>query len=326
MNVHHLELFYYVAKHEGITEAVRRMPYGIQQPAVSGQMLDLEGELGVKLFQRRPFVLTPAGEELYTYVYPFFSRMEEVRGRVRGEGIEHLRLAASTSVLANHLPNVLENMKADFPKLRLTLREAHSPSAETALLKQEADIAVSLLHGKLPSGIRSEKLIEAPLILLAPKAWGTRSFDEICEPALKGDFRITEPLISLLADETVARLFQKGIADLGLSWIPEIEVTTLEMVVSYVSKGLGYGVSVAIPSVDLPDDVCIIPLKNFTPLVLGLLWVGELPYPAEKFREAALEYAVKLRRLGVSENKTKTVVKKKTKTKKSAKESAKKKK
>ena len=33
MNIHHLELFYYVAKFGGISEAVRNMPYGIQQPA-----------------------------------------------------------------------------------------------------------------------------------------------------------------------------------------------------------------------------------------------------------------------------------------------------
>ena len=47
MNVHYLELFYYVAKHGGISAAVRKIPYGIQQPAVSGQMTKLEQELGV---------------------------------------------------------------------------------------------------------------------------------------------------------------------------------------------------------------------------------------------------------------------------------------
>jgi len=62
MNVHHLELFYYVAKHGGISAAVRAIPYGIQQPAVSGQMGKLEQELDVKLFERSPFRLTPAGE------------------------------------------------------------------------------------------------------------------------------------------------------------------------------------------------------------------------------------------------------------------------
>ncbi len=55
MNVHHLELFYYVARHGGITEAVRNIPYCIRQPAVSGQVAQLEEYLGVTLFQRRPF-------------------------------------------------------------------------------------------------------------------------------------------------------------------------------------------------------------------------------------------------------------------------------
>ena len=61
MNVHHLELFYYVAKHQGISAAVRHIPYGIQQPAVSGQMLALESNLGVRLFERVPFRLTAPG-------------------------------------------------------------------------------------------------------------------------------------------------------------------------------------------------------------------------------------------------------------------------
>src|ERR1039458_6525254 len=61
MNVHHLELFYYVARHGGIMPAVRNIPYGIQQPAVSAQVAQLEEFLGVTLFQRRPFSLTPPG-------------------------------------------------------------------------------------------------------------------------------------------------------------------------------------------------------------------------------------------------------------------------
>ena len=68
MNVHHLELFFYVAKHGGISSAVRHMPYGIQQPAVSGQILQLEEYLGQKLFHRRPFSLTPGGERLFRFI------------------------------------------------------------------------------------------------------------------------------------------------------------------------------------------------------------------------------------------------------------------
>ena len=75
MNVHHLELFYYVAKHGGISAAVRGIPYGIQQPAVSGQMGKLEEDVGVKLFERSPFKLTPAGVRLFAHVQPFFEAL-----------------------------------------------------------------------------------------------------------------------------------------------------------------------------------------------------------------------------------------------------------
>ena len=75
MNIHHLELFYYVAKHGGIAAAVRNMPYGIQQPAVSGQIARLEEALGAKLFNRRPFSLLPAGVELFELVKPCYTTM-----------------------------------------------------------------------------------------------------------------------------------------------------------------------------------------------------------------------------------------------------------
>src|SRR6476660_6159493 len=84
VNIHHLELFYYVARHGGITEAVRNIPYGIQQPAVSGQVAQLEEYLGVVLFQRRPFALTGAGEKLYKFIQPFFSNLDQIASELQG--------------------------------------------------------------------------------------------------------------------------------------------------------------------------------------------------------------------------------------------------
>src|ERR1044071_359774 len=83
MNVHHLELFYYVAKHGGISAAVRNIPYGIQQPAVSGQMRALEEDVGAKLFERSPFRLTAAGERLFLHARPFFENLESVATELR---------------------------------------------------------------------------------------------------------------------------------------------------------------------------------------------------------------------------------------------------
>jgi len=77
MNPHQLELFYHVAKFKGVSRAARQMPYGIQQPSVSAQVNALERDLGVTLYERRPFKLTPAGEELFKFVEPFFGRIAQ---------------------------------------------------------------------------------------------------------------------------------------------------------------------------------------------------------------------------------------------------------
>src|SRR3954469_14234552 len=111
MNIHHLELFYYVARHGGISEAVRKIPYGIQQPAVSAQVGQLEQSLGLTLFQRRPFGLTGAGQELFTFIQPFFENLEKVAARLRSGVSQHVRLGASEIVLREHLPSVLQEVR-----------------------------------------------------------------------------------------------------------------------------------------------------------------------------------------------------------------------
>src|ERR1044071_589027 len=123
MNIHHLELFYYVARHGGISEAVRNMPYGIQQPAISGQVIQLEEDLGVTLFHRRPFSLTPAGKQLYDFIKPFFNNLTPMAEKLRGGVSQHLRIAASETMLRSHLPPILQELRKNFPKLKVSLRE-----------------------------------------------------------------------------------------------------------------------------------------------------------------------------------------------------------
>jgi len=290
MNVHHLELFFYVAKYEGITEAVRKMPYGIQQPAVSGQILQLERSLGVKLFHRRPFALTPAGDELYDFVYPFFSRLDHVASRLRGEESQHLRLAASAVVLSNHLPRVLKDMRKDFPALRLTLREVKSTEVESALQKQEADVAVTIIHRKPAPGIKRIKLLELPLVLLAPADSDATKFTDLARLAVGGELH--EPLITLPPIEKISSLFQEGLAKRKLRWETSLEVSDLSLIAEYVGNGFGYGAAVDIPGVELPDTIRKIRLpSDFAPLVIGILHTGDLKPVAQSFVSIASQHA-----------------------------------
>src|SRR5208337_5388649 len=115
MNIHHLELFYYVARHGGISEAVRNMPYGIQQPAVSGQIAQLEEHLGVTLFQRRPFSLTAQGHRLFDFIQPFFSNLDTIESELQGGHGHSLRIGGSTIVLREYIPDLAQKLRKKFP-------------------------------------------------------------------------------------------------------------------------------------------------------------------------------------------------------------------
>lgn len=269
MNIHHLELFYYVAKHGGISEAVRNMPYGIQQPAISGQVIQLEEHLSVTLFHRRPFALTPPGQELYDYIKPFFDNLTPMAEKLRGGVSQHLRIAASETVLRNYLPGMLQDLRGQYPKLKVSLREGYHPQVVTWLMQQEIDLAIGLLGGKPPVGVQAVALFKLPLVLLVPKNSKLASAED-----LWGQDRIGEMLITVPSNEPIRRAFGEGLAQRHVDWPSGIEVSSVEMVQTYVANGYGIGVTVHVPRLKLHPKVKPLPLEGFDEVTFGVLWQG----------------------------------------------------
>jgi len=291
MNIHHLELFYYVARHGGISEAVRNIPYGIQQPAVSGQIAQLEEYLGATLFHRRPFALTPAGEKLYKFIQPFFSGVDAIASELQGGAMHQLRIGSADIVLRDHLPELLQMVRKKFPKLKVTLREGYQPELESMLEKQEIDLAVTVTEGKPISGIHSLMLMQLPMILMVPKESPLKSADELW----KRD-KIIEPLICLPANEVMSRNFQQGLSKLGIDWFPSIEINSTDSIESYVANGFGIGLTVSIPKTKMSPKVRALPLRGFPPIIVGALWRGK---PSPPLRTLLDELEARAARLKV---------------------------
>ncbi|MDP0490445.1 MAG: LysR family transcriptional regulator [Verrucomicrobiota bacterium JB023] len=298
MNVHHLELFYFVAKYEGITAAVRKMPYGIQQPAVSGQILQLEQQLGVKLFNRRPFALTPEGEKLYDFAYPFFSRLSEVEESLKGEESRHLRVAASASVLRNHLPDVLGELRDTIPGMRLTLQEAEPSDVPALIVGQKVDIAVTILAGRLAEGLRWEEFLSLPLALHLPPGCEATTLDDLLDDDAWKKGKVGRlPLVGLPAHELLCTRVQDEFDRRNIHWPVSVEVSTLDAVKEYVARGFGIGLGISVPYDAIPDGVRSLVLDDFSPLQLGAMWQGNLKPVAEKFILSARQRAAQLRGL-----------------------------
>jgi DNA-binding transcriptional LysR family regulator len=282
MNVHHLELFYYVARHGGIMPAVRNIPYGIQQPAVSAQVAQLEEYLGANLFQRRPFALTADGEKLFRFIEPFFANLEKVAGEIQGGQTRHLRIGASTIILRDHMPQLLNGVRKQFPGLKISLREGYPAQLEEMLAKDEVDLVITMIDPKPPAGFQSLVLLELPMVLLVEKSTGLKSADELWQRD-----KIGEPLICLPGHEALTKNFMAQLLKLDVEWFPTLEASSVDLIETYVANGLGIGVSVAVPGRARPDNLRVLTLKNFPPVVVGALWGGKKTPLVEAFLDMA---------------------------------------
>ena len=291
INIHHLELFYHVVEHRGISAASRKMSYGIQQPAISGQIAQLEKALGAKLFHRRPFGLTPAGVKLFAEIEAFFAGLKQLADHVRGHAKQHLRLAAPAIILRDYLPTILAKYKRSYPNFRLTLHDANQAAAEELLRKREIDLAITELEGRPAMAIQSCNLVSLRSVLVVPTRAALHS--------LRDAFRNGQPverLISFPPMEVLTKHFNAGLKELGLIWPPAIEVSSVDLIDIYTSLGFGVGLSVAVPGRKPRSGLRHVTLPTFPRLTIAGLWMGELTELAAKFLADVKKVAVKLNR------------------------------
>ena len=282
MNVHHLELFYYVARHKGVSAAARHMPYGIQQPAISAQILQLEDSLGTTLFHRRPFKLTQEGETLFNHIAPFFTGLDDLGDRLRGGKEKRIRIATPEIVQRDYLPALMLRMKKRVPDFQFTLASGRIEEIESMLLQQEIDLGFSTLNSKRTDDLRTRQLLAMPLVLLVSKNSRYQKAEDImCRD------RISVPLVSLPAADTVSRLFQEGLRKRKIDWFPTLEVSSLDIVSRYAAEGFGVGLSVAAPKSISSDIVRALPLEGFPMVEFGAMWLGKLSPTAEILLEEA---------------------------------------
>jgi DNA-binding transcriptional LysR family regulator len=133
-----------VAKSGSIQRAAKEL--NIAASAVNRQILLLEQELGVTLFERvtRGMRLTSAGDTVVTLARRW--RSDERRAaadlkQLQGVNQGHIRLAVMDSHVNGFLPRVIEILTKEHPRISLEIQVASTDDAVAALLGGNADIA-----------------------------------------------------------------------------------------------------------------------------------------------------------------------------------------
>ncbi|MCX9000145.1 DNA-binding transcriptional regulator YeiE [Citrobacter portucalensis] len=160
-----LEVFAEVLKSGSTTQA--SIMLALSQSAVSAALTDLEGQLGVQLFDRvgKRLVVNEHGRLLYPRALALLEQTTEIEQLFR-EDNGAIRVYASSTIGNYILPAMIARYRQDFPDLPLELSVGNSQDVINAVLDFRVDIG--LIEGPCHSTeIISEPWLEDELVVFA---------------------------------------------------------------------------------------------------------------------------------------------------------------
>ena len=136
-----LEVFAEVLKSGSTTQASQML--ALSQSAVSAALTDLEGQLGVQLFDRvgKRLVVNEHGRLLYPRALALLEQATEIEQLFR-EDNGAIRVYASSTIGNYILPEVIARYRRDFPTLPLEMSVGNSQDVINAVIDFRVDIGL----------------------------------------------------------------------------------------------------------------------------------------------------------------------------------------
>lgn len=232
-------IFAAVAETGNITYAAKALY--LSQPTVSRCMAQLEEALGCRLFVRtkKGVSLTPEAELLYAGVEKarrHIADAEEALYQRRALREGTLRIGASETTLQHYLLGPLERFRKAYPGIRLKILNGLTDAALQALRDGLVDLAVVVS----PVG-ETDGLSVTPLCAFRDIAVAGSSFASLRGRTLTLSEMCAYPLVCLIPGTHSRQYLDQFFARQGLTLAPDIELSTADLLVPVVRRGLGIG-------------------------------------------------------------------------------------
>ena len=251
MDIRDLKLFRHLADslHFGRTsQACNITPSGLTRT-----IQRLETELNQQLFVRdnRCVALTPAGTIFRDYAEDVVQRWNELQKSF----------------------SILERFRKAYPEVHINLQTGDAAMALARLLKGEVDVTVAALPDKRPPQLEFIKIIETPLLFIAPAR-----FPETVLHAGDGsiDWQRT-PLI--LAERGLSRTrAERWLAEEKIQPTLYAQVAGNEAIITMVSLGCGVGIvpALVLEKSPLQDQITVLEAApRLKPFSVGICTMGK---------------------------------------------------
>ncbi|MBB5402475.1 DNA-binding transcriptional LysR family regulator [Paraburkholderia sp. JPY162] len=231
-----------VAEHRNISRAA--VALHLSQPAVSGQLRQLQDEFGEPLYQRdgRGVRLTPAGEQLASYAARLrdtWRQAHAYRDALRGLEQGTLRIGASTTPASYLLPYLIAEFHRRYPDV--TVHTANGNTAEIVGALGSVDIA--MIEGPAGADLPPDTVVHAwredEIVAIMPRSHPLAQADNGAriELAAFGAY----PLVLREEGSGVRQTVEREFARAGVPMRVALEIAGVEGVKEAVRAGMGVG-------------------------------------------------------------------------------------
>lgn len=240
VNLELYKVFYTVAKCGSLTKAAQEL--FISQPAVSQAVKQLEGQLGVSLFNRthKGMELSAGGGKLiFNQVEEALELLEDAENKLtelKTTATGTIRIGATDSIFLHVLSDKLAQFNARYPAVKLELISSTSPNTVNQLKEGRCDIA--FINLPLEDGdVRFYGTVtHLSDVFVAGNKYAGLQKEEIPLKRLH-DY----PLMMIEANTVARRALASSEEILGVHFVPDIEVANWDLMKKLVAKGMGVG-------------------------------------------------------------------------------------
>ncbi|WP_434109739.1 LysR family transcriptional regulator [Paraburkholderia caffeinilytica] len=263
-----------VAEHRNISRAA--VALHLSQPAVSGQLRQLQDEFGEPLYLRdgRGVRLTPAGEQLASYAMRLrdtWRQAHAYRDALRGLEQGTLRIGASTTPASYLLPYLIADFHRRYPDVTLHTADGNTTEIVSAL----GSVDIALIEGPVGEDLPPDTAVHAwredEIVAIMPRTHplAARAQGDGADKAVKavkaagvGGFGVSgtvesgadintgraelaafgpHPLVLREAGSGVRQIVERAFARAGVPMRVALEIAGVEGVKEAVRAGMGIG-------------------------------------------------------------------------------------
>jgi LysR family nitrogen assimilation transcriptional regulator len=244
MDVRILRYFVAIAEEGSISRAADRLR--VAQPALSVQILNLEGELGSQLLHRTPrgVVLTEAGLKLLGHARDIVRSLALAREDLLGDAaaaIGHVAVSFPQSVAMVLTRPLVEEVLRTLPRISLSVRESNTGYIPELLRTGRID-AGFVFRSADTVGLKARHLLDEDLLAIGPPGGFGDGPEAIASKPLRFAKLAQLPLIIPGRPHSLRELLNDYARRARVELRVVVEVDAIAQIKELVASGAGYAV------------------------------------------------------------------------------------